>query len=200
MIVLGLTGSIGMGKSTVAEMFRQQDIPVHEADQEVHHLLGPRGEAVRKVVDAFPDDDIYMQESDEIDRGALAAVVFYSEDALHRLEGILHPMVREAQKSFILAARSEGHDIVVLDVPLLFETGADKSVDYTVVVSAPFNVQEQRVLARSGMTRDKFHAILATQLPDEVKRSRADYVISTGFSRATTKKEVEKLIKELRSK
>lgn len=199
MIVLGLTGSIGMGKSTIVDMLRKMEIAVHEADQETHSLLGPNGKAVSQVAQNFSEDDIYLKDNNEIDRGALGNIVFTNSEALSILEDILHPFIQDAQKSFILAARHEGFDLAVLDIPLLFETQAEYDLDYTMVASAPYSVQEQRVLARPGMTREKFHAILERQMPDQMKCALADYIIPTGISRSHTEKELQKVIKEIRS-
>ncbi|KAI6244238.1 DNA polymerase III subunit epsilon [Aphelenchoides fujianensis] len=171
MIVLGLTGSIGMGKSTTAAMFEAEGVPVYDSDAAVHALYAAGGAAT-----AFPG----VVTDGAIDRAKLSARVVGDPEALAKLEAIVHPLVGAHRIGFFDKARAEGHEIVVLDVPLLFETGGQKSVDKVVVVSAPPEVQRARVLARPEMTPEKFEAILARQLPDAEKRARADFVIDTG--------------------
>lgn len=174
MIVVGLTGSIGMGKSTTAAMFRDAGVPVHDSDETVHRLY--RGAAVEPVGAAFPG----VVRDGEIDRQALAAQVLGDRARLSLLESIVHPLVRAESDRFLATHRAAGTPMVVLDIPLLFETHAERRVDRIVVVSAPAEVQSKRVLARPGMTEEKFAAILAKQVPDAEKRLRADYVIDTG--------------------
>lgn len=174
MIVIGLTGSIGMGKSTTAAMFRDAGVPVHDSDETVHRLY--RGAAVEPVGAAFPG----VVRDGEIDRQALAAQVLGDRARLSLLESIVHPLVRAESDRFLATQRTAGTPMVVLDIPLLFETHAERRVDRIVVVSAPAEVQRERVLARPGMTEEKFAAILAKQVPDAEKRRRADYVIDTG--------------------
>ena len=174
MIVLGLTGSIGMGKSTTAAMFREFRVPVHDADAVVHRLydgpLAALGEA------AFPG----TARGGTVDRAALGSRVLGDEAAVKQLEAIVHPAVRAEEARFLIEARTAGARLAVLDVPLLFETGANARVHKVAVVSAPVDVQRARVLARPGMTEAKLAAILARQVPDSEKRRRADFVIDTG--------------------
>lgn len=173
MIVLGLTGSIGMGKSTTAEMFAEAGIPVHSADAAVHALYA--GRAAPAIEARFPG----TVRDGRVDREALGRRVLGDERAMQALEGIVHPLVREAEAAFLASASRGGERLVVLDIPLLFETGAEARVDRILVVTAPPEVQRARVLARPGMTEAKFQAILARQVPDAVKRVRADFVIDT---------------------
>lgn len=188
MIVLGLTGSIGMGKSTVAQMFREEGVPVFDADACVHALQGPGGALVAAIESAFPG----TTDSNGVNRGALGRAVLGDDSAMRRLEGIVHPAVQAARAAFL--DRHRDAPLVVVDVPLLFETGGDKSVDKVLVVSADAAVQEARVLARPGMTPEKFAAILARQLPDAEKRARADHVIATDIPLTETKRAVRRLI------
>jgi dephospho-CoA kinase len=173
MIKIGLTGSIGMGKSTTAQMFREAGAPVLDSDQVVHDLY--RDEAVAPIEAAFPGVAV----DGVIDRKKLAERVLGDTDALKRLEDIVHPLVWSTRDRFLAEHEAKGEKIVVYDVPLLFETGAEKSVDVVVVVSAPEDVQKARVLEREGMTEAKFAAILAKQVPDPEKRARADFVVWT---------------------
>lgn len=172
-LVIGLTGSIGMGKSTTAGLFRAAGVPVFDSDREVHDLYG--GAAVPLVEAAFPG----VVREGRVDREALAARVLGDADALSRLETIVHPLVAARREAFLAAARDAGAPLAVLDIPLLFETGGDRLVDRIVVVSAPESVQKARVLARPGMTEERLSAILARQVPDAEKRRRADVVIAT---------------------
>lgn len=174
MIVIGLTGSIGMGKSTVAGMFARLRVPVFDADAVVHALQRPGGAALPAIEAAFPG----VTGPAGLDRARLGAAVFGDAAQLKRLEAIVHPMVGAAQAAFL--ARHRRKPLVVLDLPLLFEMGGSARVDTVVVVSAPPEVQRARVLARPGMTPAKFDAIVAQQLPDAEKRARADVVIPTG--------------------
>lgn len=184
MITLGLTGSIGMGKSTVAAMFAELGVPVFDADAEVHRLQGPGGAAVAAIEAAFPDTTSALG----VDRTLLREAVLADPEAFARLEAIIHPAVAEAREAFLAAHRAA--PLVVLDVPLLFEAGGWRHVDKIAVVSAPASVQRARVLARPGMTAERFEAILARQLPDAEKRARADFVIPTGGSHAETREAV----------
>jgi dephospho-CoA kinase len=190
MIVVGLTGSIGMGKSNAADALRRLGVPVHDADGAVHKLLGPGGVAVKPVAAIFPA----ALNHDRIDRRVLGDLVFGDTPALRRLEAILHPLVRRASRNFVRAARRRGASLVALDIPLLYESGAEKTVDAVIVVSAPRAVQRQRVLARRGMTAAKFHAILARQVPDVEKRRRADYVVRTGGHRGDTFRQLRRIV------
>ncbi len=180
MFILGLTGSLGMGKSTTAGFFAEAGIPVHNADAAVHRLY--EGEAAAAVEAAFPG----TATAGKIDRAKLAERVLNDPEALRRLEALVHPLVREAERRFLADAEAQGAKVAVLDIPLLFETGGDQRVDATVVVSAPFDVQRSRVLERPAMTPEKLDAILARQIPDGEKRRRADFVVDTsrGFDAA----------------
>ena len=173
MIILGLTGSIGMGKSTTAEMFRAAGVPVHDADATVHALY--RGPAVPLIEAAFPG----TTREGEVDRPALGARVFGQPGEIARLEAIVHPLVKAAEQEFLRDARAAGAPVVVLDIPLLFETGGESRVDHVVVVSAPEDVQRHRVLSRPGMTAERLDQILARQMPDAEKRRRADFIVDT---------------------
>ena len=188
MITIGLTGSIGMGKSTVAAMFAGEGVPVFDADAAVHRLQGPGGRLLPDIERAFPG----TTGPAGVDRAALSAAVFGKDAAIKRLEAIVHPAVGAERAAFVAA--NAAAPIVVFDVPLLFETGGDRSVDAVVVVSADAAVQRARVLARSGMTPEKLAAILARQTPDADKRARADIVIPTDVSLADTQTAVENAI------
>ena len=179
MKILCLTGSVGMGKTTAARMLRRLGIPVHDADAEVHRLLGRGGAAVTAVAKAFPG----VKTGAAIDRAALGRIVFADQVALRRLEKILHPLVRRAERAFLAKARRQRETLVVLDIPLLFETGGEGRCDGVIVVSAPRAIQHARVLARPGMTKEKLAGIEARQMPDAEKRRRADIVIETGLGR-----------------
>ena len=176
MILLGLTGSIGMGKSTTTAMFADLGALVWNADDAVHQLYARGGAAVAPVGDAFPGVVV----DGAVDRTRLAEALGRDETAFRRLEAIVHPLVAQGRAADLEAARAAGTPLAVLDIPLLFETGGDAQVDAVVVVTADPGTQAQRVLARPGMTRDRFEAILARQLPDAEKRARADFVIDTG--------------------
>lgn len=191
MIVLGLTGSIGMGKSTTAGMFRDEGVPVHDSDEAVHRLYA--GKAAALVEEAFPGTTA----DGTVDRERLAARVVGDPAALRRLEAIVHPLVREDAAEFIARCRSAGAPIVVLDIPLLFETGGRGRVDRVVVVTAPAGIQRQRVLARPGMTVEKFEAILARQVPDADKRRMADYVIDTGEGLEAARRAVRAIVADI---
>ena len=195
MIVLGLTGSVGMGKSTAAAMLRRLGVPVHDADATVHDLMTPGGAAVAAVAKVFPDT---RRKDGGIDRVALGRRVFADGKALQRLERILHPLVRRSQQRFLAAARARREPLVVLDVPLLFEGGGEARCDKVLVVSAPPAVQRARVMARPGMTEARFRAILAKQTPDREKRRRADYVVPSGLGRALTFRTLKRIVRELR--
>ena len=188
MIRLGLTGSIGMGKSTVAAMFATRGVPVFDADTVVHHLQGAGGRLVAAIEAAFPG----TSGAQGVDRAALGEAALGDPAALKRLEAIVHPAVA-AERSAFLAANADA-PLVLLDIPLLFETGGEGQVDKVAVVSAPAEVQRERVLARSGMTAERFTAILARQMPDAEKRARADFVIDTGGPLAETEAQVDTVI------
>ena len=179
MKILCLTGSVGMGKTTAARMLRKMGIPVHDADAEVHRLLGRGGAAVKAVEAAFPG----VKSGRVIDRAALGRIVFADPPALKRLEAILHPLVRAAERKFLARARREHRKLVVLDIPLLYETKGERRCDGVIVVSAPRPIQLARVLARPGMTKERLAAIEARQMPDRQKRRRADIVIETGLGK-----------------
>lgn len=174
MLILGLTGSIGMGKSATAAMFVAEGVAVHEADRTVHRLY--EGAAVPSIEQAFPGTTA----GGKVDRERLARRVLNDPAALRLLEQLVHPLVREAERQFLLSARQAGANVVVLDIPLLFETGGEPRVDAIVVTSAPAPLQRQRVLARPGMTPEKFAALLGQQLADEEKRRRAHFIVDTG--------------------
>lgn len=193
MIVLGLTGSIGMGKSTVARMFAEEGAPSFDSDAAVHALYAPGGAAVAQVGAAFPG----VVRDGAVDREALSARVVGDAAALRRLESIVHPLVRAAQGEFLEASRAAGAKCVVLDIPLLFESGGATLVDKVVVVSAPADLQRERVLARAGMTEEKFESILARQVPDAEKRARADFVIDTSGPFETTRAQVRAVLDAL---
>ncbi|MGI4730387.1 MAG: dephospho-CoA kinase [Janthinobacterium lividum] len=189
---LGLTGSIGMGKSTVAAMFVAEGVPVFDADAAVHRLQGAGGAVVGAIEAAFPG----TTGPDGVIRPALAEVVLGNDTAMRRLESIVHPAVARERAAFVAA--NAAASLLVFDVPLLFETGGEARVDRVAVVSAPADVQQARVLARPGMTRARFDAILARQIPDADKRARADHVIDTGTTMAETRAQVRRLVACLR--
>lgn len=189
--IVGLTGSIGMGKSTVAAMFERAGVPVFDADAEVRRMQGPDGTLVPAIEAAFPGST----GPEGVRREALGAHVFGDPEALARLEGIVHPAVAARRKEFLV--EHAGAPLVVFDIPLLFEKGGYAQVDAIVVVSAPADVQRERVLRRPGMTAEKFAQILALQVPDEEKRARADHVIDTGGPLAETEAAVHALAAEL---
>jgi dephospho-CoA kinase len=188
MIVLGLTGSIGMGKSTVAAMFRAAGVPVFDADAAVHHLQGKDGRLVTAIEAAFPGTTGALG----VDRAALGRTVLHDKAALRRLERLVHPAVVTMQRTFL--RRHRGHRLVVLDIPLLFEKGGWRRVDRIAVVSAPAWVQRARVLARPGMTSARLARIRALQMSDAEKRRRADFVIENGGDLASTRAAVRQLI------
>lgn len=194
MVILGLTGSIGMGKSATAQMFRNCGIPVHDADAAVHQLYA--GEAAAPVEQAFPG----VSHHGVVDRAELARRVLNNADALKKLETIVHPLVRAQEAAFLQEARGQNASLVVLDVPLLFETGQAHRCDAIAVVTAPADVQRARVLARPGMTEEKFQAILAKQMPDEEKRRRADFIIDTSQGFAVAEKSVQDIIRVLNAR
>lgn len=197
MIVLSLTGSIGMGKSTAAGMLRRLGVPLFDADHVVHRLLASGGAAVRSVAAAFPG---VATEAGGIDRRRLGQRVFVDAVALARLEGILHPMVRAEERRFLGRVRARREPLAVLDIPLLFETGGERRCDYVLVVSAPGFVQRQRVLRRPGMTEIRLAAILQKQMPDREKRRHADFVVPTGAGRAVTLRRLRAIVRLLRGK
>lgn len=195
MIAIGLTGSVGMGKTTTAAMFAEAGVPVYDADAEVRRLYAKGGAAVAPVEAAFPG----VTAGGGVDRGRLGERVFGDPAALARLGAIVHPLMGEARAAFFRAARASGADVVVLDIPLLLETGGERAVDKVVVVSAPPEVQRRRVLARPGMTKAKLDALLAAQTPDKEKRARADFVVDTGRGLDRAKSQVMDILNVLRA-
>ncbi|KZB71517.1 MULTISPECIES: dephospho-CoA kinase [Thalassospira] len=193
MKILGLTGSIGMGKSTAAAMFRTLGVPVHDADASIHELMAPDGLGFDPIAAAFPD----VITDGRIDRQALGKIAFADPAVLKKLETILHPLVRAAENRFLAKQRRLGRKLVVLDIPLLYETSGEKRCDHVAVVTAPGFVQRQRVLSREGMTDAKFSAILSKQMPDTEKRKRADFIIPTGLGRAVTFQCIQGIIDQL---
>jgi dephospho-CoA kinase len=196
MIVVGLTGSIGMGKSTTAQMFADAGAPVYDADAEVRRLYAAGGAAPPLVEAAFPGVVV----DGAVDRGRLAERVLGDPDALARLNGLVWPLMGAARSEFFDRARAAKVDVVVLDIPLLLETGGEKNVDVVVVASAPASMQRQRVLARDGMTPEKFAAILAAQMPDADKRARADFVVDTSQGLEPARRQVEAILTALRQR
>lgn len=190
---LGLTGSIGMGKSTTAQIFRDLGVPVHDADAAVHALYGAEG--VAPVAAAFPGVVVDRR----VDRALLGARVFGDDAAMKRLEAIVHPLVRAREKAFLDQAAAAGEPIAVLDIPLLYETGAQGRVDAVLVVTAPEAVQRARVMARPGMSEETFAAILARQMPDAEKRRRADFVLDTSQGLDPAQAVVAELLDKLRA-
>ncbi len=189
MIVLGLTGSIGMGKSTTLQMFADEGVAIYSADDAVHELY--EGEASALIGKAFPGSVTGRK----VDRAKLAAMVLGKPDALKRLEAIVHPLVRQKELEFVERARKSGAALAVLDIPLLFETQGEKRVDKVLVVTADPQIQRDRVLARPGMTKEKLAAILARQMPDADKRTRADYIIDTGTGLEAARNAVRAIIR-----
>ena len=191
MIILGLTGSIGMGKSATATMFRNAGIPVHDADAAVHDLYS--GAAAPLIETAFPGTVV----NGIVDRKKLGERVIGKDEEMKRLEGIVHPLVAEVRNRFLEDAAARGAKLAVLDIPLLYETGGEKLCDYVVVVSAPEEVQRTRVLARPEMTEEKFRAILAKQVPDAEKRKRADFIVDSSQGFEVAEKQVAAIISQL---
>ncbi|MDZ5697407.1 dephospho-CoA kinase [Chelativorans sp. M5D2P16] len=191
MIVLGLTGSIGMGKSTTARMFAEEGVPVHDSDAAVHRLYA--GEAAPVVEKLFPGTVV----DGAVDRTRLTRAVVGKPDALKALEDLIHPMVRRDADRFVADHRRKGTPLVLLDIPLLFETGGENRVDKIVVVTAPHEVQRERVLSRPGMTEEKFAAILKRQVPDEEKRRRADFIIDTSLGMYAARLAVRDIVGQL---
>lgn len=191
--ILGLTGSIGMGKSETARMFRRLGVPVFDADAAVHRLFAKGGRAVPLIDQAFPG----VVKDGRVDRQALGKVVFDNTEALRCLESIVHPLVREAEHRFLRRAIRHRKPLVVLDIPLLFETNGQARCDHVAVVSAPAYVQRHRVLQRPGMTPERLSAVLAQQMPDREKRRRADFVIHSGLGKAYAFEQVRRIVKHL---
>ncbi|MFA6018622.1 MAG: dephospho-CoA kinase [Rhodospirillales bacterium] len=195
MFILGLTGSIGMGKSTAAGMFRRLGCRVHDADATVHGLLGPKGGAVARIERRFQG---VLDSKGGIDRLKLGGLVFGDDRALSDLEAILHPLVKQDEERFLKRSRAEGQKMVVLDIPLLFEKGGYKRCHGVAVVTAPLFVQQARVLKRSGMTEEKFQNIRARQMPESEKQRRADWILPTGLGKGFTYRRIRELVASLR--
>ncbi|MBO6782879.1 MAG: dephospho-CoA kinase [Alphaproteobacteria bacterium] len=195
MFVLGLTGSIGMGKSTAADMFRAMGVPVHDSDATVHALLASDRDIREAIAERFPG----AVRENGVDRQALGKAVFGDADARHDLERILHPRVRTSAEMFVRRHRQLGVSLVVLDIPLLYETGGEERVDAVVVVSAPAFLQRKRVMARPGMDEARFAGILASQMPDREKRRRADFVVETGLGKAYTFACLKRIVSAIRA-
>jgi dephospho-CoA kinase len=193
MLLAGLTGSIGMGKSETARMFAALGVPVYDADAAVHALYDVGGLAVEPIATAFPGSVV----DGKVDRTRLGAMTLNDTAAIKRLEAIIHPLVGAAQQDFLHAAEAKGAPVVVLDIPLLFETGGETRVDAVIVVSAPAAIQRARVLARPGMTEGKFEAILARQTADAVKRAKAHYVIDTDLGLEHARERVAYILQDL---
>jgi dephospho-CoA kinase len=191
MFILGLTGSIGMGKSTTASFFAEAGVPVHDSDAAVHRLY--QGDAVVPVEAAFPGSAV----DGKIDRTKLAAQLIGKPDAIKRLEAIVHPLVRAATQRFVQGQAAKGARVILLDIPLLFETAGEKNVDAIVVVSSPPEVQRARVLARPGMTAEKLDALLARQMPDAEKRARAHFVVDTSRSFDSARAQVHGILRAI---
>jgi dephospho-CoA kinase len=190
MVVIGLTGSLGMGKTTTLRFFAEAGVPVYDADETVHRLYG--GEAAASIESAFPG----TTGEQGVDRAKLAQAVLGDATALARLEAIVHPLVRREELRFLEAARKAGAPVAVLDIPLLFETGGDRRVDAVVVVSAPAEMQRARAFERPGMTEEKFRALLAKQLPDQEKRRRADFVVDTSQGYDSARAQVHAILRK----
>jgi dephospho-CoA kinase len=195
MIVLGLTGSIGMGKSTAAAVLRRLGVPLYDADAEIHKMLGPGGAAVAAVEAAFPG---VRGEDGAIDRRRLGRLVFGKPEQLRRLEAILHPMVRAVERRWVARQRAGGARLAVLYIPLLFETDRIDRIDGVIVVSAPLRLQRERVMRRAGMSAERFTAILGSQLADREKRRRADFVVGTALSRAAAARQLAGIVRRIR--
>jgi dephospho-CoA kinase len=196
MLLIGLTGSIGMGKSETTKMFRDLGIPTYDSDAAVHALYEFGGAAVAPIESAFPGTVV----DGRVDRTKLSVCVVHDKEALKRLEAIVHPLVAGTQRAFLQKAANDGAKMVVLDIPLLYETEGHKRVDVTVVVSAPPDVQRARVLARPGMTPEKLDAILAKQLADGEKRKRADFVVDTSKGLEHARTQVAEIVKALQGR
>lgn len=191
MLIIGLTGSMGMGKSTAADRFRYHGIPVCDADAEVHKLYA--GRAAPLIEAAFPGST----RDGVVDRARLSAALAVDPEGFKRLEAIVHPLVQSVERAFLRDAVRSGAAMAVLEIPLLFETGGDRKVDVVVVVSAPRHVQEERVLARPGMTKAKLDALIGRQTPDAEKRRRADFVVETGGSIADSQAQIDSIVAAL---
>ncbi len=191
MIVLGLTGSIGMGKSTAAEFFAAEGVPVYDADAAVHRLY--QGAAVPAIEAAFPGTTV----DGKVDRTRLAAQVLHDSAALKRLEAIVHPLVRRDEEAFLVKAQADGAKVAVLNIPLLLETGGDKRCDAVVVVSAPAEIRRARIISRPGMTDEKLASIVAKQMPDAEKRQRADFIVDTSKDLDSTRAQIHEILRRV---
>ena len=194
MILLGLTGSIGMGKSTTAQVFREVGVPVYDADAEVHASYAPGGACVEPVGAAFPG----VVKDGAVDREALRQAVLGQPEELKRLNSVVHPIIGALRRTFFDEAQAAGADLVVLDIPLLFEGGGERGMDAVAVVTAPLEMQRERVLQREGMTAERFGAILAHQMPDAEKRARADFVIDTSRGLEPVRRQVDEILAVMR--
>lgn len=194
MIILGLTGSIGMGKTTTAKIFEELDVPVFDADKAVHRLYTDHKATINAIAQKFPEALI----DGEISREALSALVQTDKTKLAELEKIVHPAVSISRRNWLKSQKKAKTPIVVLDIPLLFETGGEVRVDKTIVVSAPADIQKKRVLARPGMTEERFLYILSRQLPDENKRKRADFIIDSSKGLEDAAQQVQSILRELK--
>ena len=192
-IIIGLTGGIGSGKSTVAEMLNKMGLPVHSADDAVHALLGKGGKAVKPIQKLFPD----AVKDGAVDRQALGKMVFGNPAQLKKLENILHPLVQKDEAEFVKRARKDKAQAVVLEIPLLFETDAQVRCDVVMVTTAPLPVRKERVLKRKGMTPAKFNAIVKQQMPEKEKRGYADFVVTTETSRADTERQLRFILAKI---
>ncbi|MGQ0676952.1 MAG: dephospho-CoA kinase [Rhodospirillales bacterium] len=195
MVILGLTGSIGMGKSTAAAMLTRLGVPVHDADAAVHRLVARGGAAVPAIARAFPG----TVAGGAVDRRKLGAAVFADPRALNRLEAILHPLVRREESRFLSAAARRRVQLVALNIPLLFETRGERRCDAVAVVTAPPAVQRARVMRRAGMTREKLAGVLSRQTPDALKRRRADHVVLTGLTKRATLVQLARVVRALKT-
>ena len=191
MFILGLTGSIGMGKTTTAQLFAEEGVPVHDSDAAVHRLY--EGGAVAAIEQAFPG----TTSDGKVDRQKLGATVVSDAAALKRLEEIVHPLVRQSETRFLEQARARGEKIVLLDIPLLYETGGEQRVNAVVVVTAPSDMQRKRVLTRPGMTPEKLDALLAKQMPDAEKRRRADFIVDSGNGLESAREQVRNILRKI---
>jgi len=196
MLLIGLTGSIGMGKSETAKMFRALGVPVYDADAAVHKLYDKGGKAVEPIREAFPSAVV----DDAVDRKALSRAVLGLPDEMKKLEAIVHPLVGEAQIEFLKENMAAGHEMAVLDIPLLYETGGETRVDVVVVVSAPYDIQKTRVLARPDMDEAKFAAIHAKQTPDAEKRRRADFIVESDKGLDHAREQVSAIVDALKGR
>lgn len=195
MIIIGITGSIAMGKSTVAQLFREEGVPVHDADKAVHELMSAGGLAARPVGDAFPEA---IDNDGGINRANLGRLVFDDGNKRQALEQILHPLVRLERDNWLAELKAKGEFAAGLDVPLLFETGGEKECDYSVVASASPFLQRCRALARGGMTSARLNAILELQMPDQMKRDKADFIIPTDYGKSTSRWHIQRMLAQLR--